>query len=715
MKAGRSTSYRFSSAAQWNACLFVEADPDRLRKSEGFRPFAPYTRPGTLRRSSGAHAPAVTRAREILWRDDRCAIHRLAGCGHEPETSAAPASIAAATRIAPTASGLWVKGDPPESLQRWDEGTLTRLLTVDLPDGCVVDIADGGHGSVLALVERDRCCRSVRVDRAGHEVESIEFEGISGATAFVFLKRSRRFVVLAGEHRKRLHWFSAEGGSARFSLALEAMRPCFNGSVLGSDSLDRVFLAGVDGAHFGGHAFVLIFDADGNRLGELPLDREDAPATGITAGRNSLLVTGPRGLLQFDVSELVPENVAQVQCTLMTPMLYSPDREDGRRWLRIEATAVLPDGSTLEIMWGATDKTAVRDRLTAISTNSAIRASQRVAQLLNDPDLRRSRTHFRGAAGSEAQGPGAFSAPLFDVQERFVWVWVTLTAAPGARLPLLTELAVLYPGRTLMADLPAIYRKEERRPESFLRALVGVLETTTQGIDARIGSLGGRVHPSTAEESWLNFIARWLGVPWDDALTLPQKRAIVTRGSDLAKHRGTRAGVEVLLDCLIPGSPRRFRVSDAIADFGFAVLAGETFSGAALPAILRGRTRWSSRLDSSAALGSIRLPCPGQPQDDAWSLAGRIRIDVAAEAAQRTAWEPWLLALILEMVPLAARVELRWLTSQSLYTDRLDGTLTLKPAPPPHLNADTVVGQAHLPEREPRLSEAGPIIGARLR
>ena len=123
------------------------------------------------------------------------------------------------------------------------------------------------------------------------------------------------------------------------------------------------------------------------------------------------------------------------------------------------------------------------------------------------------------------------------------------------------------------------------------------------------------MHPSTAAGPWLDFIARWLGLPWDDALAEEQKRRIVARASDLARGRGTRAGLETLLDCLMPGTPRRFRVTDATADFGFATVGGEACRGSALPALLGGRTQWSAELDSSAVLGRMRLPCAGQLDD----------------------------------------------------------------------------------------------------
>jgi phage tail-like protein len=266
-----------------------------------------------------------------------------------------------------------------------------------------------------------------------------------------------------------------------------------------------------------------------------------------------------------------------------------------------------------------------------------------------------------------------------------------------------------------MQDLPSIYQKEEVRPQSFLRDLVGVLETTTHGMDSQIASMGSNINPTTATEPWLNFIARWLGLPWDDALSLEQKRALVLRASDLAKNRGTRAGLEALLDSLLPGTPRRFRVTDRTADSGFAIVGGGSCTGSALPAMLGGRTIWTRELGSDAVLGHMRLPCPGQLSDGVWHLTGKIRVDVAATAAERKAWEPWLRALIEEMVPLTARVEIRWVSAHSLRSNRLDGTITLQSAPAPHLGTDAITNLARLPERGTRLSASGPTTGTRLR
>ena len=394
-------------------------------------------------------------------------------------------------------------------------------------------------------------------------------------------------------------------------------------------------------------------------------------------------------------------------------MLFSPDREDKRRWLRIEATARLPQGSTLEISYASADKNDDLHRINDILNDKKLPASHRVERLLGETDLWKGRTAFQGS-GTETQELKRFSAKLFDEHDRYVVVCISLTAASGAHLPTLSELDVLYPGRTLMENLPAIYQVEETKPDSFLRSLVGVLETTTQGIDDRISAMGSLINPATAPEPWLNFIARWAGVPWNDELTLQQKRSLLNHASEITKGRGTRAGLEAFLESLIHYSPRRFRVTDATAEFGFAVVGDES-CGSRLPAMLGGLTQWARELDFSTVLGHMRLPCPGQLNDGVWQLTGNIRVEIAASAAERKVWEPWLLSLINQMVPITARVKLQWVTAQALRSNRLDGTMTIDRAPAPHLGTDAITSLARLPQQATRLSGSGPTAGTLLR
>jgi phage tail-like protein len=281
-----------------------------------------------------------------------------------------------------------------------------------------------------------------------------------------------------------------------------------------------------------------------------------------------------------------------------------------------------------------------------------------------------------------------------------MWVGVTLGAGPGARLPRLLELNVLRPGRTLMEHLPSIYQREEGRPDSFLRGLVGVLETTTQDLDGRIGRMGSLIHPDTAPGEWLDFVARWLGLPWDDAMSLDQKREIVSRAEDLTRARGTRDALETLLDALAPGE-RRFRVTDVTADLGFATVGGSDCPGSALPAILGG---WPRQV-----LGRMHLPRAGDHVTS--GLGGVVRVEVGADAEQRRDWEPWLASVVSQALPITARLQLVWTSLHALRPPRSDETTTLQGPPAPHLGTDAITGLARLPHGDVRLSGHARLTG----
>jgi phage tail-like protein len=712
MSGDKQQRYRFSTPAQWNACLFTQTDSESLAAGGGVRPLPPFASTPTLFAAQSAFAPAVTRAGEIVLVDHEHSLIRLAPSSDQPMAGAAPRALARANRIVATENALWIRNDSADGLDAFDVETLTRIATVDLAPRHVIDLASDGPGAVVALVRSAHGIEAVRVDRTGRVIGTVTLEGVARAAAFVYLRQTKRFVILANDRQQRLCWFAETGARPLTTVAVGAMHPCFTANVLGSDSRSRIFVGGANGDADGGRSFVLIFDADALAIDEVAIDPLDAPITGIAATRDQIFITGARGLLRFDVSQVVPDGASPMQCQLLTPMLSSPDREDARRWLRIDATAQLAAGAALEISFAATEQQITADRLNAIAADVSLPASRRIEMIRSEPDVWSETTVFQGT-GTSAE-PASYSARLFDVHEPHVWVSVRLIASATAQLPALRQLDVLYPGLSLMQQLPAIYQRDEARPGSFLRSFVGVVEATTQDIDARIGAMGSRIDPSTAPVEWLDFVARWLGVPWDDGLSVPQKRAILTNAPALLKARGTRAAVELLLASLIPGTPLRFRVTDATADVGFVILGGAGAAGGALPALLGGSTMWTTTLDATSRVGCMRLPCDGQSVDGALPFAGTVQVEVAASAAERTAWEPWLRALIAEMMPLTARLQFRWVGLDALRSDRLDGSFVLTSTTDPTVGTDTVTNVARLPERGTRLSASGASLSARL-
>jgi phage tail-like protein len=681
--------YRFTTEAQWQACLFAGADRTTVQSRRGLRPFAPYAVPPALFETLGAYAPVLTDLGEALWRDDAGRLQRLPYGEEAPQGSAAPSGIGSASRMVARPGALWAV-DRGGSLRAYDIDGLSCLFSVDLGGLEALDIAGDGRDGVFALLASGSRRRIVHLDCAGQADGADMAVEPENASALAYLGQSARLVLL-GSGGAKLHWVDPETGHLKRTVLVSALRPCFDVIALGGDGCARLFLAGTDGKAAGGGHQVLTIDAEGNALGAVPLG---AVPTGVVASRSQLFVTTAAGLARFDPASSVPETGGEVRTAALTPLLRSPSQTP-QRWQRIEARVVLPPGCTIEIAFaGADDDAELLARAQALLDDRSLSPEQRL------DNWRRAfapRTFvFHGDPQAGLGEETILSAPLHDVRESLLWVHVTLTAAPGGQMPVLSELSVLYPGPSLIDQLPAIYRRGELEAGDFIRALVGVLEAGTQQLDARIGDLGRTIHPATASAEWLDYVAGWLGLPWEGSMSLGQKRRIVGSAASIAGGYGTRAGLEALLDSLLPEQPRRFRIVDGTAEFGIALIGGAGCEGSRLPSILSGLPSSATELGNKAVLGRARLPC-GEPEPETARLLGRIRIDIAASAEERRAWESWLGALVGSMLPASARAELRWLAWGALSpAGELSKGLTLEGEPQARLGTDSVTGAVRL-------------------
>lgn len=687
MSAPQHPGFRFASEAQWNACLFAGADRSSAARRSGLHPFVPYGLPPANFASEEGHAPTLTDEGAVLWRDDAGQLRRLAFGDEMAEASPAPAAVATARDMAAIGTSLWVvtRGG---ALEVFDRDSLVRLFGVGLAGWRALDLARDGRDGAYALLAADGARRIVHIDCAGNIDEGWDLAAESKARAVEYLARAGMLVVLASGGEKLLWIDPAEGRIARTTINA-GLRPCFAIAALGSDGCDRLFLAGSDGAATGGGHRVVMVDAGGNLLGTLPLD---AAPHGVAAGRGALLVTTRHGLARFEPSQGVPRGGDPVGASVLTPVLRTPV-QGPQGWQRVEAKVLLPPGCTLEIAFAASAGQDRADQLETRLRHESVSPATRLADWRAAMTPRRYRFH-----GDPSGAPGkavTLSAPLHDVVGTFLWVEVTLSAAPGGALPALSELAVHYPGQTLIEKLPAIYRRSAIGEGDFLRALMGTLEAGSQQLDAVIGTLGRRINPESASGEWLGFVADWLGLPWDDSLSLDQKRRLAASAAALARGRGTRAGLEALLAAIVPGDPPRYRIVDTTAEFGIAMVGGTRCAGSGLPALLAGLPANALELGGKAVLGRGRLPC-GEAEGDTARLLGHIRIEIAASGEERRAWSPWLATLVEAMLPASARARIVWVQPASFTAGQLHEGLTLESGEALRLGSHALAGPARL-------------------
>lgn len=694
MNAKPVSAYLFATAAQWNACLLAGSSREEIAKRHRFVPEPPYAREALRIDSPGATAPAFTQAGSLLWRNGEGQLLRAAQPDAQAQRATAPWAIAHAARLISTSDILWSIGVAANTLEAFELDTLTRRRVVTIPDGTIVDAAADGQRELLLLIRRGAACEVAALD-GGDELNVVAcLPAELAPTRIAYLAAQQRILLLA-DGGTRLIALARPPADARPATAaatplwtrqLSAFRPCFAASRLASDGRGRIFLAGADGERFGGKSVALVLDADATLVDAIELTRQ---ANGIAGGRGRLAISDDEGLSIFGTATAAG-SAAALECELVTPLLAAPDTGAELTWQRAELWATLPPGTTLDVRYGWSDDAGVTARALELSADTRISSAERLACLVGLLPHWSPAVSFAGSVArsraDELAPPLAF--PLLDARSLRLWLHVRLRATPGSALPAVSRMVVSYASSAMLQQLPAVFRRTATQAGDFLGALVGTLEASSQDLDRRIAALGSLVHPDTAPAAWLDEVADWLGLPWDDALSLTQKRAIVSHAGELSAGHGTRAGLETLLSSLFP-PPACFLLRDVDVDFGFVRLGG-----CALPAVLAGLPRSASVLSRKAVLGRARLPCRDAVPSATRHLAGQLRVEVMVDSVTQRASKPWLSRLLDAMVPAHLRIDLRW---RPPATGNEPGEVEFADPPPPQLGRGAITGSARLP------------------
>lgn len=691
--------YHFAGAAQWGAGLLARATP---APDGSFAPVAPWAA-GTTVQAAGGWGAAIAPEGTAYWTDGAQRLWQAEPDAAEPASRSVGAPLATARHLAAGRTQLWVADTGP-ALLAYLRDTATLRLRVAIDAERIVDLAADGRDGAWVLALRGTQALAMHVDCSGLPGACIALASPCGAPIGLACVGRRLVVLEAGG--TRLRWVDPGRPGASMTIWLGATRPGGRATVIGSDGRRRIVVAGIDDPAFGGGAWALDCDADGELLASMALA---AAPRAIACSTGQLLVTTAAAVWRFGLTQAADARPREACASFVTPVLESPPTEGRAPWLRAELRALLPPGCSVEIAQAATDNP---DRLAAVR---ALLAESGLA-----PGVRRQRLdalldwsaplRFERVEGSADDAVTTCALPLHDLRARWLWIAVELVAAPGAATPRALSLDVLYPDESLLQYLPAIYRRQAEQPGDFLHALVAALETSVHGLDDRIATLGRLLAPAQAPLPWLDAAARWLGLPWDEALDAPAKRALLAAAPVLLAQRGTRAGLRALLAALLPAG--RARIDDVGVEHGFARLGD-----ARLPALLAGWPGDATVLNTRACLGRARLPDPAQPAADAaaW-LAGRVEVQIAATPSEQRAWSPWLRPLLEAMTPLTARLALRWVATTALPAiPLLDATLSLAADPPGRLGDGATLGRSRLQERRgSTLDDAGTAPGLTL-
>jgi phage tail-like protein len=719
--------YRFATAAQWRHCLLHGFDAG----SSGILATRPLGRTPTL---LGGAEPvslvAVDTGGRPVWRSSAPAasLHLVDDDGEHVGPVDADPAILGASRWVIDRSWLWAASPAGKVIGRFHGETLERDLVVDAgrlaskhaPDATepnVVDITGDGHDGLWVLLRwPDDGLGILHVDCRGADRGFFKLPcAAAGAVRVGSLERGRKLVLLLAE-RPALVSISTENRSVTSTVALGNLYPGFSALAMATNGRDRIALVERHAAPLARRR-LLVLDAHGDLLEAL-----EAPASGepgapdasdarfdVAVGRDAVWLATPRGLFRFHASH--PSAARESDSSFVTQVLTSLPSDTARGFLRAELDLDLPTGAVLEAQVASTDDGEVARQAEAIRTSPATTVAQRQEGIwaLFDPATVR---HFTVTGPRSAAEP--VSIPLFQTSDRFLWLRIRVVTPPGTASGAVRELVVLYPNQTLARQLPAIFNDERTDAAGFMRRFVGVLETTTQRLDEKITRIGSYLDPKKTPEPWLDYLARWVDLPWDDALPPSAKRRLLTSAGPILDHRGTRTGLLALFRALL-GEAGRARVTDLTVDHPPLRLGGRGRPAARLPALLAGASARVLVIGGKARLGQGRLACNPDAADPLGEIRPTLVIELRAAPVTKNELAPVLRAILAQYVPLDVKVDLRWVVTQPALLAESDETWVLDGRGPGSLGKSSVLGRVVVEGRGgSRIGEDGFEMGARL-
>jgi phage tail-like protein len=673
--------YRFAGPAQWDLCLATAVGETLILDAEisleaGTAP------------ECGGRTFALGDDGEVFW-VDLCGRLVAGGCQGP--------MVGRARRLVAGRKILWVRTGG--SVLQLDRATLQLLLSID--GAGVRDIAPDRAAGLWLLKGR-------RIERIGSDgrPSGPAFDLAEAATAVAAADGTLAALAPGGARVELIA--VADGRSLAVDLgeSLAADDARRGGGQSGGFVATR--LAGgnsrflLAGRWQDGRTGFLLLDAEGAIAARGTWGRGGAPFAAALSGADLIAAFGRRRAPRL---RRFPGIVHAGGTVLLTPALETESLSGG--WQRAEIEACLPEGATLALRSACTADEGLRALVEAEASNPARSAGERLERIERMLDGCWSPETFFTYVGEAGQGGSArrFTFPIDAPGRPIAWVELRLQGNGGA-LPRLDSLSVLHDGPALIDHLPAVYRGAGDA-DGTMRRLVGVLEATTQDLDAGIARLAERLDPARADRRWLPGLAAMLGLPFDTGLSETMQRDLLAAAPKILSGRGARRGLVALAEALFPG--RAVRVQDRTRQLSAVTLGGGAFPGSRLPALLAGPSARLPMLNARLVLGGTPLRPANPCADGSIAPTPEVAVTIPASGRERRRHESTVRQMLEALIPAGVRLRLRWTEWSGTAGAAAAGLATSVVEPRPlHIGEGQALGAARVGgRRQPRIDRDG--------
>lgn len=292
--------------------------------------------------------------------------------------------------------------------------------------------------------------------------------------------------------------------------------------------------------------FIRRFDAGGRYLGEAGDFRGSAMTLALD-GEDWMYVYGEEEA-ERKISVLTPalRYTRLAGMSLVKGRYFSrslDSAEEGTEWHKFVLDADLPANTQVQVSYRAADDKQVTVRG---STTNLDRYVEEAAGL--EEDERAARAADLDALDWSVPAVNAGDALILGGVGRYLWLRLDLIGSEE-RAPSIGSLRLDFPRDTYLRYLPAVYQEDEQSRD-FLERFLSLFETFFSATEGSIRRLARYfdVDSQLASGDFLRWLASWLSVSEDKSWNEGQLRELVRRAPELYKHRGTREGLEAMIE-----------------------------------------------------------------------------------------------------------------------------------------------------------------------
>lgn len=151
-------------------------------------------------------------------------------------------------------------------------------------------------------------------------------------------------------------------------------------------------------------------------------------------------------------------------------------------------------------------------------------------------------------------GVDLYDVLIPNVPGKLIWIKMDLVSTDEYKTPIIKHLKVYFPRISYLRYLPAVYQEDELGKE-FLEPFLSLFETFMWKKEEQINNISSYFDADSTPDEFLNWLGSWTSTIFDESWSLNKKRMFLKNAVKLYKKRGTKEGLEELLEIYTGNKP----------------------------------------------------------------------------------------------------------------------------------------------------------------